>query len=154
MRIFVAGATGVIGRRLVPMLVGNGHNVTAMTRSADKAPAIEAQGAEAAVTDVFDAERLTEAVGAARPEAVIDQLTDLPAAMNPRKAETELAGNDRIRTEGTANLVAAARNAARRRSWRRASPSRMPTTATGSRPRTTRSPSTRPGHGAAASRPA
>ena len=111
MRIFVAVATGVIGRRLVPMLVGNGHNVTAMTRSADKAPAIEAQGAEAAVTDVFDAERLTEAVGAARPEAVIDQLTDLPKAMNPRKAETELAGNDRIRTEGTRNLVAAARAA-------------------------------------------
>ena len=111
MRIFVAGATGVIGRRLVPMLVANGHRVTAMTRSADKAPAIEALGAEAAVTDVFDAERLTEAVGAARPEAVIDQLTDLPAAMNPRKAETELAGNDRIRTEGTANLVAAARGA-------------------------------------------
>jgi nucleoside-diphosphate-sugar epimerase len=111
MRIFVAGATGVIGRRLVPMLVADGHGVTAMTRSADKATAIEAQGAEAAVTNVFDAERLTEAVGAARPEVVIHQLTDLPAAMNPRKAETELAGNDRVRTEGTANLVAAARAA-------------------------------------------
>jgi 2-alkyl-3-oxoalkanoate reductase len=93
------------------MLVANGHNVTAMTRSAEKAAAIEAMGAEAAVTDVFDAERLSEAVGAARPEAVIHQATDLPPAMNPRKAETELAGNDRIRTEGTRNLVAAARAA-------------------------------------------
>jgi 2-alkyl-3-oxoalkanoate reductase len=111
MRVFVAGATGVIGRRLVPMLVADGHRVTAMTRSASKAPAIEATGAEPAVSDVFDAERLTEAVVAARPEAVIDQLTDLPAAMNPRKAETELAGNDHIRTEGTRNLVAAARAA-------------------------------------------
>jgi 2-alkyl-3-oxoalkanoate reductase len=111
MRIFVAGGTGVIGRRLVPMLVANGHSVTAMTRSAGKAPAIEAMRAEPAVCDVFDAERLTEAVGAARPEALIHQLTDLPQAMNPRKAETELAGNDRIRTEGTHNLVAAARAA-------------------------------------------
>ena len=111
MRIFIAGGTGVIGRRLVPMLVARGHNVTAMTRSAEKAPAIEAMGAEAAVSDVFDAERLNEAVGAARPDAVIHQLTDLPAAMNPRKAEAELAGNDRIRTEGTRNLVAAARAA-------------------------------------------
>jgi nucleoside-diphosphate-sugar epimerase len=111
MRIFVAGATGVIGRRLVPMLVANGHDVTGMTRSAAKAPGLEAMGAEAAVADVFDSERLIEAVVAARPKAVIHQLTDLPQAMNPRKAETELAGNDRIRTEGTRNLVAAARAA-------------------------------------------
>jgi nucleoside-diphosphate-sugar epimerase len=111
MRIFVAGGTGVIGRRLVPMLVAHGHTVTAMTRSADNAPAIEAMGAEPAVSDVFDAERLAEAVGAARPEAIIHELTDLPKAMNPRKAETELAGNDRIRIEGTHNLVAAARAA-------------------------------------------
>src|SRR3954449_9186212 len=108
MRIFVAGATGVIGRRLVPMLVASGHSVTAMTRSAAKAPAIEAMGAEPAVTDVFDADRLAEAESAARPEAVINQLTDLPQQINFRKAETALAGNDRIRTEGTRNLVAAA----------------------------------------------
>ena len=87
MRIFVAGGTGVIGRRLVPMLVANGHGVTAMTRSAEKAPAIEAMGAEAAVTDVFDAERLTEAVGAARPEAVIHQLTDLPADLGQHSGD-------------------------------------------------------------------
>jgi nucleoside-diphosphate-sugar epimerase len=93
------------------MLVANGHSVTAMTRSADKAPAIEAMGAEAAVTDVFDAERLSEAVGAARPEAVIHQLTDLPKEIDFRKVETQLAGNDRIRTEGTRNLVAAAQAA-------------------------------------------
>src|SRR4051794_5487385 len=108
MRIFVAGATGVIGRRLVPMLVANGHDVTAMTRSVEKAPAIEAMGAQAAVTDVFDAERLGQAVAAAQPDAVVHQLTDLPQEINFRKAETEFAGNDRIRSEGTRNLVAAA----------------------------------------------
>jgi nucleoside-diphosphate-sugar epimerase len=108
MKIFVAGATGVIGRRLVPMLVAGGHDVTGMTRSSIKAPAIEAMGAEPAVADVFDAERLTEAVVAARPDVVVHELTDLPQAMDPRKAETQLAGNDRIRSEGTPNLVAAA----------------------------------------------
>ncbi len=108
MRIFVAGATGVIGRRLVPMLVERGHSVTGMTRSAAKAPEIEAMGAEAAVVDVFDAARVNEAIGAARPEVVIHQLTDLPRDINLRKPETEFAGNDRIRSEGTANLVAAA----------------------------------------------
>jgi nucleoside-diphosphate-sugar epimerase len=108
MRIFVAGATGVIGRRLVPMLVAGGHEVTGMTRSAAKAPVLEAMGAEPAVADCFDEERLTEAVVAARPDVVVHELTDLPQAMNPRKAETQLAGNDRVRSEGTPKLVAAA----------------------------------------------
>lgn len=108
MRIFVAGATGVIGRELVPMLVERGHSVTGMTRSASRASEIESTGARAAIVNVFDPERLNEAIGAARPEAVIHQLTDLPRDIDFRKAETEFAGNDRIRTEGTHNLVAAA----------------------------------------------
>jgi nucleoside-diphosphate-sugar epimerase len=108
MRAFVAGATGVIGRRLVPMLVAAGHEVTGLTRVRSRVPAIEAMGAQALVADVFDAARLAEAVVNSRPDVVVHQLTDLPKAIDFRKAETELAGNDRIRQEGTRNLVSAA----------------------------------------------
>jgi nucleoside-diphosphate-sugar epimerase len=100
MRVFVAGATGVIGRRLVPLLVEHWHEVTGMTRRVERREAIEAMGARAAVCDVFEAERLAEAVAAARPELVIHELTDLPRDLNPRRMKTQLASNDRIRTEG------------------------------------------------------
>jgi 2-alkyl-3-oxoalkanoate reductase len=108
MRVFLAGATGVIGRRLVPMLVEGGHEVTGMTRSEAKAGPLRAAGVEPVVCDVFDAEALQEAVVAARPEIVIHELTDLPPSLDPRKLEEQAAGNDRIRKEGTRNLVAAA----------------------------------------------
>ena len=108
MRVFVAGATGVIGRRLVPMLVAAGHEVTGLTRSPERASAIEAMGAQATVADVFDAARLAEAVVNARPDVLIHELTDLPNAIDYRNAEEQLAGNDRIRQEGTPNLVSAA----------------------------------------------
>src|SRR5436190_22784152 len=80
MRIFLAGAAGVIGRRLTPLLVLMGHQVTGTTRSAEKAGQIEAMCGQPVVVDVFDAVALTEAVIAARPEIVIHQLTDLPSA--------------------------------------------------------------------------
>ena len=108
MRAFVAGATGVIGRRLVPMLIAAGHEVTGLTRSPERARAIEAMGAHAVIADVYDAARLAESVVKARPDVVVHELTDLPQTINPRKAETELAGNDRIRREGTPNLRSAA----------------------------------------------
>jgi nucleoside-diphosphate-sugar epimerase len=108
MRIFVAGASGAIGRRLVPMLVAGGHDVTGMTRSPERARGLEAAGAAAVVCDVFDREGLVEAVIAARPEVVVHELTDLPANSRPRHMAQDLAGNDRVRREGTPNLVAAA----------------------------------------------
>lgn len=115
MRVFLAGATGVIGRRLLPRLLEAGHDVTAMTRREDRAAALREAGAMPAVCDVFDAEGLRAAVGAAQPEVVVHELTDLPQALDPRKTEKQLAGNDRIRTEGTRNLVAAAVAAGARR---------------------------------------
>ena len=115
MRVFLAGATGVIGRRLVPQLVAAGHSVTGMTRSEEKAAALRELGAEPAVCDAFDAEGLERAVSSAEPEVVIHQLTDLPSAINPRKMDEQLAVNDRLRIEGTANLARAARAAGARR---------------------------------------
>ncbi len=78
MRVFVAGASGVIGRSLIGRLLSAGHEVTGMTRSAARAEEIRARGAQAVVVDALDAQALTEAVVAARPEAVIHQLTALP----------------------------------------------------------------------------
>jgi nucleoside-diphosphate-sugar epimerase len=114
-KVFVAGATGVIGRRLLPRLLQAGHEVTAMTRSEERAGALRDAGATPVVADVYDAEGLRAAVERAQPEVVVHQLTDLPQALDPRKMEEQLAGNDRIRTEGTRNLVAAAVAAGARR---------------------------------------
>jgi nucleoside-diphosphate-sugar epimerase len=115
MRIFVAGATGVIGRRLVPMLVADGRAVTAMVRSSQRAEAARDLGAEVAIADALDADAVSAAVAAAAPEAVIHQLTALPARIEPRKIERDLALNDRLRSEGTRHLVAAAQAAGVRR---------------------------------------
>jgi nucleoside-diphosphate-sugar epimerase len=114
-RVFVAGASGVIGRRLVPMLLERGHHVTGMTRSAEHAERLRVSGAEPAVCDVFDADDLRAKVGAASPEVVVHELTDLPAALNPRRVGEQLAGNNRVRDEGTRNLVAATLAAGGRR---------------------------------------
>ena len=111
MRVFLAGAGGAIGRRLTPLLVGNGHEVTGTTRSADKAEAIVKLGATPVVVDVFDAAALAAAVVAAKPQAVIHQLTDLAFAPGTPQYEEGLARNARLRIEGTANLVAAAKAA-------------------------------------------
>lgn len=115
MRIFLAGATGVIGRRLTPLLVAAGHEVSGATRSADKASALKAQGARAVVVDVFDRKALRDAVVAARPEVVIHQLTDLPQVFDPARRAESLERNARLRIDGTASLVAAAAAAGARR---------------------------------------
>lgn len=115
MRIFFAGASGVIGQRLLPRLVGDGHEVTALTRTPEKAEPLRAAGAEAVVCDVLDAERLREAVVAARPEVVLQHLTDLPPDLNPRNLKRAYEANDRVRGEGGANLLAAALAAGARR---------------------------------------
>jgi len=109
MRVFVAGATGVIGRSLVPRLVGAGHDVTGMTRSEGKVGALRDAGVVPVVCDAFDRSRLFEVVATARPEVVVHELTDIPEAVNPRKFAEQFASNDRLRSEGTRNLVDAAR---------------------------------------------
>jgi nucleoside-diphosphate-sugar epimerase len=115
MRIFVAGATGAIGRRLVPMLVAAGHDVTGTTRSAGKTAAIEAMGAKPAIADAFDRDAVMRAVAASRPEVVIHQLTDLPQAFDPAAIAAAGSANARLRREGTHNLVDAALAAGTRR---------------------------------------
>jgi nucleoside-diphosphate-sugar epimerase len=115
MKIFLAGATGAIGRRLTPILLAAGHGVTGATRSADKAGESRRQGVEAVVVDVFDSRALQDVVVAARPDIVIHQLTDLPQVLDPVLLHDALARNSRLRIDGTANLVAAARAAGARR---------------------------------------
>ncbi len=106
-RIFIAGATGAIGRLLVPRLVGAGHQVTAATRGAGKAALLRDQGATPVVLDVFDAAAVRDALKEAAPEVVIHQLTAL--------SDVDLAANARIRVEGTRNLVDAAKDVGARR---------------------------------------
>ena len=107
-RIFLAGAAGAVGRRLVPLLREAGHVVFGTTRRTDRVAALEEAGATAVVVDVFDAARLTAAMVELRPDIVIHQLTDLPPGLDPARLAEALERNARIRIEGTRNLVAAA----------------------------------------------
>jgi nucleoside-diphosphate-sugar epimerase len=107
-RVFLAGATGVIGRRLLPMLLAEGHQVTGMTRTPEKLAELGAAGAEGVLADALDADAVHAGVAGARPNAVIHQLTALPARIDPRKLKRDFALNDRLRSEGTRILVDAA----------------------------------------------
>ncbi len=111
MRVFLAGATGAIGRQLVPQLLAAGHEVTGMTRSAARAEELRSAGAEAAVADALDRDAVIEAVRQARPDAIVHQLTAIPALIDPRRIERDFVLTDRLRTEGTHNLLAGAREA-------------------------------------------
>jgi nucleoside-diphosphate-sugar epimerase len=107
MRIFLAGASGVIGQRLVPRLVQAGHAVGGMTRSPSKTELLSHLGAEPIVCNVFDRDALIQAVRDFKPDVVLHELTDLP---DDAAQIRELAAlNARIRTEGTRNLIEAAR---------------------------------------------
>ncbi len=99
MKVFVAGASGAIGRPLVRQLVAAGHEVTGTTRREERAEEIRAAGADAVVCDVFDAAALEAAVGGARPEVVVNELTSLPRRYDPRKASFYEATN-RVRERG------------------------------------------------------
>jgi nucleoside-diphosphate-sugar epimerase len=114
-RVFLAGATGVIGRRLVPLLLAAGHEVTGMARSPERAEELTALGAQSAIADALDGRAVRAALEAAAPEAVIHQLTSIPPRINPRTMERDFAMNDRLRTEGTRHLVDAARASGVRR---------------------------------------
>jgi nucleoside-diphosphate-sugar epimerase len=107
-RVFLAGATGAIGAPLLRLLVAGGHQVTGMARSAEKAEVVRAAGAEAVLADALNPEAVKRAVEAARPEAIINQLTAIPQRLDPRKIIRDFLLTDRLRTEGTRNLVAAA----------------------------------------------
>jgi len=114
MRVFLAGASGAIGRPLVPKLVAAAHELTGMTRSEARAEELRAAGADAAVVDVFDADALRAAVERAAPEVIVHELTALPDRINFRRQDTYRATN-RLRTEGTRNLIDAARASGARR---------------------------------------
>ena len=105
--VFVAGATGAIGRQLLPMLIGEGYEVFGTTRNPKKTAQMEAIGVRPVVVDVFDRDALIAAVGESKPDVIIHQLTDLSAA--------DFAATDRLRIDGTRNLVDAAKAAGVRR---------------------------------------
>ncbi len=110
MRIYVAGATGVIGRHVVPLLVDAGHTVGAMTRSATNADNLASMGAQPIVCDVFDLPALFGAVRAFSPDVILHELTDLPDDLADLPEDSLL--NARIRVEGTRNLIDAMAGAA------------------------------------------
>ena len=115
MNVFLAGATGVIGRPLIGLLRDAGHSVTGTTRSAAKLAEIEKLGGKGVAVDAFDAEGLKRAVIAAKPDVVIHQLTDLPDVSDPAQMAAVRERNSRLRIEGTRNLMAAAKAAGVRR---------------------------------------
>src|ERR1700742_2372012 len=115
MNVFVAGATGVIGRPLLKLLAQAGHAVTGTTRSPAKLAEIEALRAKSVVADAFDAVALRRAVTESKPDVVIHQLTDLPDVSDPSKMAETREKNSRLRIEGTRNLMAAAQAANVRR---------------------------------------
>ncbi len=115
MRIFLAGATGAIGRRLVPLLRAAGHAVVGTTRSPAKAEALAAAGVDPVILDVLDADATMRALAAARPDLLMHQLTDLPQSPDPSLMAAAVARNARLRIEGTRNLMRAAAAAHARR---------------------------------------
>ena len=112
MRVFVAGATGAIGRPLVPQLLEAGHEVTGMTRSEERAEALRSQGAEAVVCDALDGDAARAAVAAARPDVLVHQLTDLPQNFSPRY---RYGNTGALRQDATRHLIAGAREGGARR---------------------------------------
>jgi nucleoside-diphosphate-sugar epimerase len=109
MKIFVAGATGAIGARLVPQLVQRGHEVVGTSRSAHRAATLRSQGAEGIVLDVLDRRAVRDAVAAARPDAIVHQATALAGISDLKHFDRTFAPTNRLRTEGTDALLSAAR---------------------------------------------
>src|SRR2546421_8107572 len=107
MRILVAGATGALGKQLVPRLVANGHEVAGMMRSAGKQDAVRVLGATPIVADALDPDQVASAVAGFEPEVIVHQLTALPGEWNMRQLERVFGPTNRLRTEGTDHLLAA-----------------------------------------------
>jgi nucleoside-diphosphate-sugar epimerase len=115
MKIFVAGASGAIGRRLVPLLVAGGHEVAAMTHSHERAALLDGLGARPVIADGLDRDGVIQAVTRVAPEVVVHEMTSLARATNLRRFDNVFALTNRLRTEGTDHLLAAARLAGTRR---------------------------------------
>jgi|SRR5215207_6558103 len=109
MRVFVAGAAGAIGQRLVPQLVARGHEVTASTRNAGRAELLRGLGADPAIVDGLDAAAVGEAVAAAEPDAIVHQMTALAGKADLKHFDNWFAVTNQLRTRGTENLLAAAK---------------------------------------------
>ena len=107
MKVFVAGSTGALGKQLVPMLVANGHDVVGMTRTESKRDQLRRVGAQPVVADALDADAVGRAVGEAEPDVIVHQLTAIPQAFNPRRFDRAFALTNRLRIEGTDNLLSA-----------------------------------------------
>jgi len=115
MRVFVAGATGAVGSRLLPLLVAAGHSVVGLTRSALKGDAIRGAGAEPAIADATNRAAIVEAVANAKPDVIVHEMTALGDADDLRRFDRSFAATNRLRTAGLVNLLAAARQAGTRR---------------------------------------
>jgi nucleoside-diphosphate-sugar epimerase len=115
MKVFVAGATGVIGRQLVPQLVAKGHEVVGMTRSGAKQDLVRTLGARPVVADALDPDAVAQAVASAEPEVIVHQLTALSGEFDIRHIDRYFATTNRLRTEGTDHLLAAGRAVGTRR---------------------------------------
>ena len=111
MRVLVAGATGVVGRQLVPQLIAAGHQVSATTRSQEKAGSLRAAGAEPYVVDGLDGAAVGEVVGRAKPDAIVHEMTAIPADLSFRKFREAFATTNKLRTAGVDHLLAAAQAA-------------------------------------------
>jgi nucleoside-diphosphate-sugar epimerase len=108
MKILVAGATGAVGKRLVPLLVAAGHHVVATTRTPDKLNGLRAKGAEAVVMDGLDRDGVMKTIVSSRPDVIVHQMTALASMRSLKRFDDEFALTNRLRTEGTSHLVAAA----------------------------------------------
>jgi nucleoside-diphosphate-sugar epimerase len=115
MRVFVAGATGALGSRLLPLLISAGHSVVGLTRTAGKVDSIRRVGAEAAVADALNRAATVEAIARAQPEVIVHEMTSLGAASDLRRFDRSFAATNRLRTDGLQNLLAGARQAGTRR---------------------------------------
>lgn len=111
MRVFVAGATGLIGRRVIELLLerGDDYVVTGLARHEERARPLEEAGAGIAIADAFDGEMMRGVFATAQPDVIVNQLTELPSRIDPERAPEQFADNDRIRIEGTRNLIVASR---------------------------------------------
>jgi nucleoside-diphosphate-sugar epimerase len=108
-KVFVAGSSGAIGRRLIPQLIERGHQVVAMTRSAEKAPSLRTLGAEPVIADALDGATMLAALKQTEPDAVVHQMTSLQGVKDFKNFDREFEATNRLRTEGTDRLLTAAR---------------------------------------------